>query len=138
MAYITLAEFQDLADSISAQYDALLAANAASDGDDVRTGAAANQGRVVALSPDLVEALIAGANATATQAVTVTKSPVTVFGDLMRGLNRPDVLGVNGIDAFLTAEAGEVTTSFAALFALVFAGQTITPANIDAMRPGAL
>lgn len=137
MSTLTLVQFQALADSLSKSYDRLVDANATTAATDVRTGAANNQTRVVALAPDLVEALIGGVNRAATESVTLTKNPVTIFGDAVNALNRADVLGAAGVDAFLTAHTGVVTTSFATLFTKV-TNQTLSAANIDAARAGTL
>ena len=130
MATLTLVQFQDVADSLSAAYDRLVAANATTAANDVRTGAANNQTRVVALAPDLIEALIPGVNTAAAQAVALTKAAATIFGDAVRALNRADVLGHAGTDAFLTALGGTVLPSYAALYKAVLGAQAIAPANI--------
>jgi hypothetical protein len=137
MTTISTTRFLALADSLGAQYEEWGNANDGDEADLIRAGATATVARVVAYgSADaaLIAALLPGANTALAATVTVMKNRATIWADLINALNTVDVLGVGGIDAYLTANAIRVGPNFAALIAVVAPQVTIGAANVDAGR----
>jgi hypothetical protein len=126
-----------LADSLGAQYEEWGNANDSDEADLIRAGATTTVARVVAYgSADaaLIALLLPGANTALAALTTVMKNRATIWADLINALNTVDVLGVGGIDAYLTANAIRVGPNFAALVAVVAPQVTIGAANVDAGR----
>jgi hypothetical protein len=134
---ISPTRFLALADSLGAQAEEWGNANDGDEADAIRAGATATVARVVAYGSadaDLIAALLPGANTALAALTTVMKNRATIWADLINALNTVDVLGVSGIDAYLTANAIRVGPNFAALVAVVAPQVTISAANVDAGR----
>lgn len=137
MTTISPTRFLALADSLGYQLESWGATNDADEADELRAGATATVARVVAYGSadaDLIAALLPGANTALAATVTLMKNRATIWADLLNALNTVDVLGVSGIDAYLTAEGIRVGPNFAALVAKVLPQATISAANVDAGR----
>lgn len=136
MTYITTVQFLALADSLGYQMEQWEAVNESDEADDLRTAADANVARLLAYgtpAADLIARLIGGANAVETQAATLLKSRTTIFADVLRALDSVGVLGVSGVDAYLTANAIQVGPSFRRLYEGVLE-RTLTAANVNIGR----